>query len=239
MEIFTTRGSELSFADVEELQRVLSGMDTSVPGRTEGRRSHHRERYCITLYLRLLTSANLLDFPLRVVKEESPDFLFHLSDGNVMGLEITEAGTELHQRSATELERSPVGTLLEGKGGLRRPGEPLRGRGYVDDEPERKLSKLILTALTEKTIKLNRPHFAPVDLYELLIYDNSHLVFAKLEDLAPLLRTSLTEWQGQQQTERRFTSVSILRDSQLLFDCTGRSAILKVPQRREIGKGDV
>src|ERR1700709_777373 len=68
MEIFTLSGDELLFRNAEELERVLGELDSSVPGRTEGRRSHHRERYCVTRYLSTLSNSSLLSFPLKVLK---------------------------------------------------------------------------------------------------------------------------------------------------------------------------
>jgi hypothetical protein len=239
MDVFTVSGDEILFSDAEELERTLGELDSSVPGRTEGRRSHHRERYCITRYLSTLSNSSLLNFPLRVLKAESPDFFLFGPDSTVTGLEITEAGTERHQRTATELERRPPGTLLEGEGSLRQPGESLQGLPYVGDEPERELASLVLRAVMAKTNTLNRSHFAEADLHELLIYDNSHLaVVAELEDLAPLLKNSLLEWRSQQQSERQFVRISVLRDAELLYDCTGQGNVLQVPRigtvKREI-----
>jgi len=239
MEIFTLSGDELLFRNAEELERVLGELDSSVPGRTEGRRSHHRERYCVTRYLSTLSNSSLLSFPLKVLKAESPDFLLYRPDSTVTGLEITEAGTERHQRAATELERSPLGTLLEGEAGLRQLGEELREPPYIGDEPERELAVLVLMAVKAKTKTLNQPHFTEADLHELLIYDNSHLVLtAELKDLAPLLKAPLLEWQAQQQNERQFYRISVLRDSELLYDCSGRSTVFRVPHNGSGRRGN-
>ena len=236
MEVFTSNGDELLFREAEELEQTLRELDSSVPRRTERRRSHHRERYCVTRYLMALSNSSLLDFPLRVVKGESPDCFLYRPDSTAIGLEITEAGTERHQRAATELERCPPGTLLEGEGDLRRPGEPLQGRPYIGDEPERELAALVLNAVMSKTNTLNQPHFAEADTYELLIYDNSHLVvLVELENLAPLLKEVVLEWQSQQQSEKKFSRISVLHDDKLLYDCAGRSTVLKV-LRSETGE---
>jgi hypothetical protein len=211
-EVFTGQGSELSFASAGDLIRQLSEIDYSVPRRTEGRRSHHRERYCIVRYLTALARSSLLEFPLRVVKWEHPDFLLHLPDGTVTGIEIVEAGTERAQLAGEE---------------IRLPGEALRGRGYVGNEPELALTETILDSVASKVEALNRGHYARADRYELLIYDNSHLVpLADLGALAPFLKSVLTERLRQKQTERAFGSISVLRDSDLLYDCAGASTVL-------------
>lgn len=224
-EVFIDKGSELSFASAGDLIRQLGEIDSSVPRRTEGRRSHHRERYCIARYLTALARSSLLKFPLRIEKSESPDFLLHFPDGTVTGIEITEAGTEGAQRAATELEKSPPGSHLEGEE-IRLPGEGFRGRPYVGDEPELELNEIILTSVAGKVEALNRGHYAKADRYELLIYDNSHLVaLTDLGALAILLKPALTEWLGRNQTERAFGPISVLRDSELLYDCAGASAV--------------
>jgi len=220
-EVFTDKGDELLFASAGDLIRQLGEIDSSVPRRTEGRRTHHRERYCIVRDLKALTQSSLLRFPFKVVKWESPDFLLHLPDGTVTGVEITEAGTEQVQRAWTQLERSPPGSFMEG-GEIRLPGEELRGRGWAGNEPEQELTRLVLAALADKTEKLNRGHYASADRYELLIYDNSGLP-TDLDTLVPILKPALADWLRQNQTERAFGSISVLRDSGLLYDCTGAS----------------
>ncbi len=228
-EVFTDPGSELSFASAGDLTRQLSEMDSSVPRRTEGRRSHHRERYCIVRYLTALARSSLLKFPLRVEKSESPDFLLHLSDGTVAGIEVTEAGTERSQRAATQLEKSPPGSFLEDEDKLRMPGEELQGRVYAGNEPEIELAKIFLKAVIDKTGALNRGHYTEAGRYELLIYDNSHLaVLTDLGGLAPFLKPALNEWLAQSQTEKAFSVISVLRDSELLYDCAGASTIFGV-----------
>jgi hypothetical protein len=221
-EVFTNKGDELFFASAGDLIRQLGEIDSSVPRRTEGRRSHHRERYCIVRYLTALARALLLKFPLKVTKWDPLDFLLVQPDGTVTGLEITEAGTEQIQRATTQLEKSPPGSFMEG-GEIRLPGEKLQGRGWAGNEPEQELTLLILAALADKTEKLNRGHYTRADRYELLIYDNSHLPMIDLDVLVPILKPALIDWLRQNQTERAFASISVLRDSGLLYDCAGAS----------------
>lgn len=115
---------------------------------------------------------------------------------------------------------------------MRKPGEELRGRGYVGDEVERELAGLILRAIEDKSAKLNQPHFAPADRYDLLIYDNSHLaVMAEFEDLAPMLREQLLEKAPIGPGPRYFSEVSILSDSYLHYDAAARSSLLPVAKK--------
>ncbi len=228
-EKFEVMGSELFSEHASDFLKELHEIDTTVPQRTQGRRSHHRERYCIVRYLDTLAKASRLAFPLRVVKCESPDFFLYFPD-LVVGLEITEVGTEKSQKSATQLEKSPVGTVVEGEASLRLPGEALQGGGHVNDEPARELSRLIVQRLQEKTATLNEPHFKAAARYDLLVYDNSGVlgVLAKLDDLAPIAKKSLMSWQEHNQGKRKFSTISLLRDSRVLYDSTGEAVALPV-----------
>lgn len=228
-EVFTDPGDELSFASAGALIHRLGQIDSPVPRRTEGRRAHHRERYCIVRYLTALAQSSRLTFPLTVKRWESPDVLLHHPDGTLTGIEITEAGTEHVQRAMTQLEKSPPGSFLEG-GEIRLPGEKLRGRGYAGNEPELELTRLILESVASKSEALNRGHYTLADRYELLIYDNSHLPMIDLAVLVTFLKPALTEWFRQNPTGRAFSSISVLHHSELLYDCAGDSIVLTIEE---------
>lgn len=228
-EAFSEKGSELSFTSAGDLAGQLGDIDASVPRRTEGRRMHHRERYCLVHYLSTLARSLLLTYPFRVKKWESPDFLLYSNEGRVTGLEITEAGTEGSQRAATLLEKSPPDALLEGEETITSPGDALRVPPYLGDEPERELTQIFLKSVANKVEALNRGHYEATDRSELLIYDNSHLVpLTDLKALAPYLKPSLTDWLTQNPRERTYDSISVLRDSELLYDCAGASTVFDI-----------
>ena len=228
MEPFITQGSELSFSDRENLLQFLDDVDVSFPGRTEGRRSHHRERYCMIHYLQTLAEESLLEFPLRIVRSESPDFFLNFTDCSV-AVEIRDVGTERSQEAITLLERSPVGTFLEGEASLVRPGEALQHRGYKNNEGDTELTDLVLDALDDKAKTINDPHFQAADFYDLLLYDNSHLVLVSdFKALRPILDASIGTWQSRYELPRRIRQISVLRDSELLYDCGGATKILTV-----------
>ena len=71
---FGPLGNSIAASDGAELMSLLDRVDASVPRRTEGRRSLHRERFCIVHYLRTLERSGLLCFPITILKGESPDF---------------------------------------------------------------------------------------------------------------------------------------------------------------------
>jgi hypothetical protein len=214
-------GNEIQVHDAADLERKLKEINLSVPGRTEGRRSHHRERYCLALYLQTLARHSLLPLPIRVVKGESPDFLFETESSRI-ALEHTDIATEKSQRAASQLARLPIGTLLEDEDSFRGPNEPLKGHGYVGDQVAQELVPLLLHALDEKTVTLNKEHFRAAERYDLLLYDVSHLVpVAELRRVARLTVGALGTWQAEHRKERQFTTISMLRDNALLYDCSG------------------
>lgn len=222
--IFGRFGDEVELRSYDDLLDKLAVVDRPVPGRTEGRRQADRERYCIVSYLLHLGEAGLLAYPLTVAKGEAPDFVLRFGDGRTRGVEVTEASTPEHQQAATELERSPPGTLLEDDE-LRLPGEPLRGRGFVGDEPEKEWSRIVLGAVERK---VDGYDYGELDELELLVYDQTGVgVMVKLEVGASFLREAIRGWRRAAGPQQVFSRISVLRDSALLFDVTGRWRVLR------------
>jgi hypothetical protein len=127
---FEQYGNEIEFQNDSDLLDKFSSIDCSVPGRTEERKSSHRERYCFKIYLMYLLQNKLLKFPLKIIKEETPDFLI-LCHNETIALEVSEAATEDSQRAMIELAKSPRGTILEkDTNGLVKAGGQLIGEGW-------------------------------------------------------------------------------------------------------------
>ena len=227
---FKQYGNEIEFQDESDLNRKLSNLDSSVPGRTQGRTSDHRERNSLIIYLTELSQKNLLKYPLRIVKRESPDFFVVCSDGTTTSLEETEAGTEDYQRAMTKLEKCPQGTILETdlfklekaplpkgdyKKALRRPEEKLIGNGWEGDSMEREWCELILDAINKKTKSLNQPNFKSANRYELLIYDNSHVSGLNITKALPLLKKAVIINHNLKSSEKKWHFVSVIKGVQL------------------------
>lgn len=222
--IFGRFGERVELRSYDDLVAKLATIDRPVPRRTEGRSQVDRERYCIVAYLLHLAETGLLDYPLALAKGESPDFTLRFADGRTRGVEVTEASTPEHQRAATQLERSPPGTLLEGDD-LRLPGEESRDAGWVGDEPEREWAGLVLEAVRRK---VDGYDYGNPDELELLVYDLTRVsVMIKLEDGAPFLRETIRSWRREAGPQQVFSRISVLRDSALLHDVTGRWQVLR------------
>jgi len=229
---FEEHGNKIKFENTSDLIEKLSKINSSAPGRIQGRKSHHREKFCIKFYLLTLSQNNLLRFPMSVTKSESPDF-FILSNGETTALEVTEASTEDYQRAMTELEKCPDGTLLEShsifnhgmdsqkgeyKKALRTPGKKLNGEGWVGDSVEKEWIDIILNAIDKKISDLNKPNFQTASRYELLVYDNSHVAeMVHLKAAIPLLKNAIFEKFGLI-SKRNFRSISVIHSDELLYD---------------------
>lgn len=226
---FGSLGNSFVAASDHEIRSLLSQVDATVPQRTQGRTRDHRERYCIVHYLRTLEQNGLLQYPFKLTKGEGPDFTVEMGSQQ-FGLEVTEAGSPEHQRATTELEKSPQGSLLEGNV-VRAPGEPLSGRPYVGDEPERLWTAQVLAAIQKKTEQLSTYQDLPD--YQLLIYDNTEFVVLTgwtVTELPARLATAVQEWRDAGlKPGRHFSRYSILRDRVLMYDIGGSALVLPVP----------
>ncbi|MDD5774903.1 MAG: hypothetical protein PHS64_03055 [Candidatus Omnitrophica bacterium] len=133
-------------------------------------------------------------------------------------MEITEAGTEEYQRAMTELEKSPVGTVLEsGTNKLVKKGERLIGEGWNGDSVEREWVPVIIRAIVNKFSSLNKQHFQLAEINELLIYDNSHLaVMLDFNKALSFLRANILEVVTDVNFKKKFHIISIIHSQDYL-----------------------
>lgn len=90
-----------------ELKARLAELDIDVPLRSEGRRNHHAERYCIAPMLATLP-VEQLSFPLTLIHSDKPDFLLAMPSTDV-GIEHTEAVPENIARADFLREKEGLG----------------------------------------------------------------------------------------------------------------------------------
>ena len=107
---FGCYGDSLSLPDKKTALALLSSIDTSVPARTKGRKSSHRERYCIVEFLKHCLRTQCFELPIIVEKSESPDFILRNSKQSC-GLEVSDAGCQEWQQAIAELEKKPGANL--------------------------------------------------------------------------------------------------------------------------------
>jgi predicted nucleotidyltransferase len=227
---FGPLGDSFAAASDDELRDLLARVDATVPDRTQGGRSEHRERYSIVHYLRTLERHGLLSFPFKISKDEGPDFQLEMGS-QIFGLEHTDAGSPEFQKATTALEKAPKGSWLVGTV-VSEPGEPPAGRGFVGDEPQQLWTEQVLAAIRKKTEEL-LPSYRELPDYQLLVYDNTELVAVtgwSVTELPGRLAAAIQDWRVQEPDARRqFSRISVLRDRVLMFDVTDRGYLLPVP----------
>lgn len=183
----------------------LRGIDLTVPGRTEGRKTHHTETWTICRLLSTLAAADLLTFPVSVTHRDRPDFL--IQDGRkTIGVEITEAISQQYAAYCALAERefpgvflepahfrwdSPDRTVEEVRTLLRQT--QLTSDGWAGDHPEREWALFMQSAVSTKLEKLAHPDFMKCEQNWLSIYDNLPMPNIFLADAIGFLRPLLED----------------------------------------------
>lgn len=165
-----------------ELRARLAEMDIDVPARSEGRRNHQAERYCIVHLLETLPIGRF-SFPLTLTHSDKPDFLL-VMPGSEVGIEHTEAVPENVAR-ANFLREKGLGpdvyfTPHAAPGAPRKTANELRhdieadepGPGWYGDSPEREWAAAMAHSVKEKIPKATAEGFVRYPVNWLIIYDN-------------------------------------------------------------------
>ncbi|MBI4222258.1 MAG: hypothetical protein HY607_06215 [Planctomycetes bacterium] len=184
---------------------LLSSIDLSVPGRSEGRTTDHVETWTTCRLLSTLAAAGLLTFPVSATRRDRPDLL--IQDGaKTIGVEITEAISKQYAAYCALAERefpdvflepahfrwdSPERTVEEMRTLLCQ--KRLTSEGWVDDHPEREWALFMQSVVDNKLKKLARPDFAKFDQNWLAIYDNLPMPNIYLSNAIGFLRPLITD----------------------------------------------
>jgi len=170
--------------DSEALATQLAAIDLSVPGRTEGRTTHHTETWTICRLLSTLDAAHIFKFPVSVTHQDKPDFL--IKDGSKeTGVEVTEAISQQYAAYCALAEREFPDALLEPShfrwDSPERTADEMRellrqtrlsSEGWDGDAPEREWALFMQSAVESKLTKLARDDFSKYERNCLAIYDN-------------------------------------------------------------------
>ena len=201
----------LCFRTQSEFGSIIENLDISVPNRNEGRRSFHRERTSVVMFLKALVASSQIDFPFCVRKTESPDFALTIRETINIGIEHRDITSERYQKHLSQSANNPSSEpvwLDEFKSGGQ-PTSPLN-IGWVGDEVEREWSQLALEAILDKLELLNKDHFQNLNSYELLLYSNTHLPNVDRERAIPCLSLSLNKRLATETFVKNFRSISII-----------------------------
>jgi len=187
-----------------ELRARLAELDIDVPLRSEGRRKHHTERYCIAHLLATLPVKQLA-FPLTVAHSDKPDFLLAMS-GTEVGIEHSEAVPENVAHADFLREKEGLGPEVYFTPHVV-PGEPKKsadelrreikadefGPGWSGDSPEREWAAVIAHYVKEKMQKATADGFIRYPANWLIIYDNWPLPEINRAKAASYLMSHLTD----------------------------------------------
>jgi hypothetical protein len=178
-------------------------MDIDVPDRTEGRRNHHAERYCIAHLLATLPSTRF-SFPLTLTHGDKPDLVLAMPQGEI-GIEHTEAVPENVAR-AQFLRDKGAGpdvyfTPHATPGEPRKTADELRreiesdepGDGWVGDSAEHEWAAAILHYVKNKLPKAMADGFLRYPENWLIVYDNWPLPHLNTSKAASILNPLLKE----------------------------------------------
>ena len=209
-----------------ELKARLAELDIAVPPRSEGRRNHHAERYCIAHLLATLP-INRLSFPLTLTHADRPDFVLDMPGGNV-GIEHTKAVPENVAHADCLREREGLGPDVYFTPHAM-PGEPPKtavqlrseimadapGCGWDGDSPEREWASAMAHYVREKIPKATADGFVRYPLNWLIVYDNWPLPAVDYTKAAAYLMPLL----GEMGAFSVFDAVFVHDDSRLCEFC--------------------
>ncbi|HZF75988.1 MAG TPA: hypothetical protein VE033_09165 [Acetobacteraceae bacterium] len=166
----TGSGTELLIRADEAGRAYLGAVATDVPGRAEGRRTWHRERYDILAYLKVLVRSEPSLFPAKLHRAEAPDFLLKpMNHQRSLAIEHSMFGQETNQHRLHLNAEEDARTTPEFRwiGGL---------TAKIGDTPERAWLSDLKTAIKRKA---DAKHWrnAPSADRCLLLHDQAELGF--------------------------------------------------------------
>ena len=180
--------------DLKEVIEHLKGFKFQ-----EGDKSKIHEEFCLYIFLVGCFKISKLPFPIKVISNESPDFvLIETNKNKEIGIEHTRATLESYKIAESELRKHPKGSKIElshyspfGKllkkesdSGIIAPGDKLKAKGWDGDQAEREWAEIILNSIERKVHLLNEGHFKRKEENQLIIEDDSPVDFMKHENEA-------------------------------------------------------
>jgi hypothetical protein len=215
------RSWAIAAGSVAELAASFGTLGVSVPLRTEKKDQFAEEVYCLRRYLFPLAHNGLLEFPITVSKQETPDFILAWG-GKKVGLEITKATRQEFEADLTRFDRRQktkdylsdvtTGTML------------LDVLGWAGDSVETEWGTFVLDSILNKLPDLVS---YPVVECKLLIYDNTPLPAPDLKKSAEAVRLRFAKEPLADEKGRSFRAISVIRDPWLIYDIAHKPQILR------------
>ena len=188
---------------------VLEGTSVDVPGRTQGRKTEHTEKWSICRLLSTLATNDTLFFPLSLQHTDKPDFILKMNK-NEYGIEITESIPKDYARCRAMAEREKPEAVIDislfKRGSPPKSTEELRriinsseltGDGWSGNSAEIEWAHHIHDAISTKIEKLNNSGYKELPEYWLSIYDNLPLPKVNATKATETLISEISEkWKG-------------------------------------------
>jgi len=240
---FLNQGDELVFSDRNDFDAKYKILDLEVPRRTKGRKNVHRERYTFFNYLRILNSNLRLNFPLKAIKSERPDF--YLENDRKIGIEVTEATDQNYQRASTQLEKLSEKVVLHQRlpligisaykpwnnrrdpyRGISEHGQVPKGDSWVGNEVEKIWSHYIIRCMKAKLTDLNdqNKQYGFAEKYVLLIQDETPTADLIIGDALQMLTPEINRL--RKEFALFFNEISVFRSHYLIYDINRRGEVL-------------
>lgn len=182
----------------DELKRKLGGTDISVPVRTAGRTNDHVERWVIYRALATLLADSQIEYPVRLLKRERPDYLLVIGSREI-GCEVTEAINSEYLRAKSLPEANAESSIIDVSlfkwGAPKRKLEKLReiasrekltGAGWAGNSVEREYADIVFDVASRKTKKMAKVGYQKYQENYLLVYLNQSLPILDQQESATI-----------------------------------------------------
>jgi hypothetical protein len=213
---------QITAQNATELTANFGGLGISVPERTKQKDQFAEEIYCLRRYLFPLANRGLLDFPIELVKRETPDFVFSWRSGNSVGLEVTKATRAEFEADLTRLDRdqktrdyvsdSTTGAMLLSEAGWMGKAFETEWITYVLGSISAKLADFASYSVTE---------------CDLLIYDNTPLPAPDLKTVAEGVRLQFANEPLADKNGHSFRVISVILDPWVIYDVAHKPQVLR------------
>jgi hypothetical protein len=198
----------------------------AIAGSRMGDRKRLGEEWSLRCLLIALAATDRLDYPatLRVAdakyaeQAKLPDAVLYSADDRGLGVEVTQATSEVYQRHLTEIDERAASASSDEVVAELDPGD-----GYVGDGPERQATDEIEAAISRKLEKLERRDYGGVDSVDLLVYLNSQTsIHISPADICERIRS----YSVARRTNTAFRQIHILFDDAIALNSLGTSCEL-------------
>lgn len=184
--VIETRDGMIAAQSKKELLNKLANIDISVPHGTAGRETRHVESFAISYMLATLAEADLLEYPISLLKSECPDFVLRENNKKITGIEHTEVVAENDVRQmmlrhrgygskVAFMRHSIPGEKKKSQEELKSEIDENKSDGWYGDSVEKEWVEAMLHFTEKKIFSSKKAGYQIFAENALLIYDNWHV----------------------------------------------------------------